>query len=256
MNNKIFYFSATGNTLYLAKKIAKQISAELIAIKDNKNGYKIQKSDIIGIFSPVYAVGLPEIVEKFIKNLKIEDSSYNFLFLTHAGGPLGTQINSIPFFKKYTKKSLDAVFDLKMPANDIALFGTTNPENVKGIISQADAKLGEIINKIEQKQPQKPKKRIIAGPISQIVHQIFEHESKKAGKRFSVTDKCVSCGICEKICPMNNITLIKGKPVWESNCILCEACINWCPEKAIEKGNITKNRNRYTNPFIKKEELY
>lgn len=36
-------------------------------------------------------------------------------------------------------------------------------------------------------------------------------------KGFHVDEGCVSCGICRKSCPVGNIGMVDGRPVWESS---------------------------------------
>lgn len=55
----------------------------------------------------------------------------------------------------------------------------------------------------------------------------------------------IICGECVKVCPLNNIQLIDGKPAWGKNCTHCMACINYCPTAAIEYGKQTKDKPRY-----------
>lgn len=64
-------------------------------------------------------------------------------------------------------------------------------------------------------------------------------------KKFYVTDTCVPCGNCEKICPFHNIKFTDKKPIWNRNCTHCMACIGSCPTEAIEYGKHTKGLRRY-----------
>lgn len=61
--------------------------------------------------------------------------------------------------------------------------------------------------------------------------------------------------MCEKICPVNNITIESNKPKWNGKCVDCMACINICPKKAINIGKSTIKKNRYRNPYIEANEL-
>lgn len=48
-------------------------------------------------------------------------------------------------------------------------------------------------------------------------------------------DKCVSCGICLKVCPTCNITMNQDKrPIWGRDCIGCINCEMKCPTDAIK----------------------
>ena len=67
-------------------------------------------------------------------------------------------------------------------------------------------------------------------------------------KKFQATSACTSCGKCAVICPLNNIRLTNGTPVWGKNCTHCMACINRCPSQAIEYGKHTQTLPRYTCP--------
>ena len=47
------------------------------------------------------------------------------------------------------------------------------------------------------------------------------------------SDTCIKCGKCALVCPMNNLSLSKGKIVANGRCTLCYRCVNQCSEKAI-----------------------
>lgn len=49
-------------------------------------------------------------------------------------------------------------------------------------------------------------------------------------------DKCISCGGCTSVCPVNAITLKNGEiSIDQEKCTECGACIKLCPVKAIKK---------------------
>ena len=47
-------------------------------------------------------------------------------------------------------------------------------------------------------------------------------------------DRAEIRGTCVEICPVENITLSKRRPVWHNQCINCFACYNLCPWRAIQ----------------------
>lgn len=50
-----------------------------------------------------------------------------------------------------------------------------------------------------------------------------------------ITPKCITCGLCEEICPQNAITMgSKGAKITYSKCIKCYCCHEICPEEAID----------------------
>jgi MinD superfamily P-loop ATPase len=62
---------------------------------------------------------------------------------------------------------------------------------------------------------------------------------------FKADDKCIGCGKCAQKCPLNNISIMEGKPVWGKNCTHCMTCICYCPTEAIEYGEKSKGKPRY-----------
>ncbi len=76
----------------------------------------------------------------------------------------------------------------------------------------------------------------------------------KADESFSANEFCNGCGICSEVCPVNNIKIVDKKPVWLNQCENCLACYNWCPNKAIESGLVTKGYY-YRNPKVDIKEI-
>ena len=87
---------------------------------------------------------------------------------------------------------------------------------------------------------------------TRLVYPLFR-ASLRLRNYFRATDQCVSCGLCERICPSKLITIgDDGRPRWKRHgCVQCLACVHRCPTRAIEYGNITVKKGRYRHPDIK-----
>ncbi len=48
------------------------------------------------------------------------------------------------------------------------------------------------------------------------------------------TEKCTSCGICVRDCPLGAIRMRNRNPVVNEQCSRCGACVKFCPEDALE----------------------
>ena len=82
---------------------------------------------------------------------------------------------------------------------------------------------------------------------SGLVNAAFYRFQVKA-KAFTVSDACIACGKCVALCPLGNVRLQGGRPVWSDHCTHCMACICGCPAKAIEYGRISRGKPRYQCP--------
>lgn len=75
-------------------------------------------------------------------------------------------------------------------------------------------------------------------------------------KKFSCTENCSGCGICTKVCPMDNIKIIKKRAIHGKDCAACYACMHWCPQHAILPVIPSlKKRKQYTHPEVSLEAI-
>ena len=57
-------------------------------------------------------------------------------------------------------------------------------------------------------------------------------ESEKTFKGYEITDKCIQCGKCERICPQK---CIKDFVINQTHCLHCGLCLEECPVDAVRK---------------------
>jgi Pyruvate/2-oxoacid:ferredoxin oxidoreductase delta subunit/flavodoxin len=253
----IFYFSGTGNSKWIASQVATKQNEKLISIAEemidltSSFQYSLEDSEMVGFVFPVYSWAPPAIVMEFIK--KISFTNYNnqyIFFICSCGDEVGlTQkiMNEIVCKKEWSWK---AGFSIIMPNNYVSLPGfDTDPKELEQ--KKLDDSVAEIrrINEILTNHTEncfECKKGSFAFFKSRIINPLF-NKYQVTAKPFHATDDCISCGLCEKHCPMHNVK-VEGKPVWGDNCTSCLACYNICPRHAIHYGKATLKKHQYFHP--------
>ena len=246
----ILYFSGTGNSAYVAKKIGKEIQDETFnlfqKIRD-RDFSEIHSDRPWVIVSPTYAWRIPRILQEWMAKTKFTGSK-DIYFVMTCGENIGDAGSYVK--KLCTSKGLNYLgcIPIIMPENYIALFSTPTQEKALEIIRQAEDTINNVSLLIKNGETQSQfditfKDKIISGIVNDVFYPVFVH-----AKKFYVTEACISCGKCAKLCPLRNITLEHGKPIWNNHCTHCMACICHCPSEAIEYGRNSKGLTRYTCP--------
>ncbi len=245
----ILYFTGTGNSRHVARILAKDLDDELVDVtpflKENKTGDFTSEKPYV-VVTPTYGSYIPLILEKFIKESSFSGAGDIYFILTcgaSASKP-GVAKRVLPLCEKKSLR-FRGIEQVVMPENYITLFFAPCEETAKKIIEKAEEELPSIAEKIKMGEPLQVKGRFtmttyVTNPL---FYKIFVKD-----KPFYATDACVSCGNCVTVCPLNNVTLENGKPVWHGNCTQCMACICRCPAQAIEYGKRTKGKRRYYLP--------
>jgi ferredoxin len=254
----IYYFTGTGNSLNIAKSLAEKIEkCELIPIAkiwQNKN--IVSTSGRIGFVFPLYYSGLPKIVYDFVSKIDVSDSEYFFSVVTSAGDVTDLPLQQIAKLLQEKSKTLNAGFLITMPNNYIIGYDIHPEARQKEFFENASKQL-ETITRFVNFKENNLSNDIIEKDLSRAdkFNSKFREDVNEGDKSFYADDNCNNCGTCEEICPMDNIILEEGKPQWLHRCQQCLACINFCPEKAIQIGKSTLTTQRYHHPEITVEDI-
>jgi len=260
MNTTIYYFSATGNSLALSKKLANLLGeTELISIPKIIDKNIETNSQKIGFVFPIYGWGLPRIVTDFIKNLKIKNSKYIFALASCGGTPSKTLLELNKILREKGLK-LDAGFVIR-EENNLSMKDSPIIKFVRKLSGKKTPKLfneriDEIIEIIKNNKKNKlEKNNFLTNFIGGKLHNFFIKASKTNDNIFCINENCTLCGTCKKLCPRNNIIINDNKIIWQHNCEFCLACINWCPNKAIKFKGEEAEMKRYHNDNVKLKEM-
>ncbi len=246
----ILYFSGTGNSAYVAKRIANELHDEAIDIFS-----KLRSMDTGELYSekpwifvaPVYAWQMPQIVRDWIEKTVFTESTDGYFVITcgQSIGGAGEYARKLWEAKGFTYKGCAKVV---MPENYLLMFPVPDEEKSKQIIAQAEPVIDDIAKKIENGEMLDEKVGLAGKVSSGLVNSLF-YKCYVSAKKFYSLDNCTSCGYCENVCPLNNIHIVDGKPQWGDNCTHCCACICKCPQEAIEYGKNSVGRARYICPI-------
>jgi ferredoxin len=248
----VFYFTGTGNSLYVAKQLEKFPVSIPQAIHDADLYYK---DEAIGIVCPVYGHEMPRMVKDFLKKAKFE-TDYFFVVLTygHAHGGAAELaehwLSDCGIKADYINTIL--MVDNFLPGFDMEEEIAINPKKEVGkhlAVIQAD------INARKQfRQPVTEEDRQW--------HRNFLEFSKTMPAEiwespYQISEECIGCGICMRVCPAGCIYLENQRAVHtDKNCQMCMACIHTCPMKAVHLRMPEKNPDsRYRNENIGLMEL-
>lgn len=257
MKTNLFYFSATGNCLVVARDIAEGLpDAKIYSIPDVISGEIDLDADNIGIIYPVYFAGLPRIISDFIKCIDLEKVKYLFTVCTYGAFAAGSLLMAEEQLKA-AGIPMKAGYYVPMPGNYIVKYGAYKKEKQEMMFQNEKESVRNIIEDVKNQRSITVKPvNFLFNIIGRSIYKSKFPQFPTLDRNFAANDKCTKCGICEKICPVKNIRIEENKPQWQGNCEHCMACIQWCPVEAIEYSAATVGRKRYRQPDIRAEELY
>lgn len=256
MKTTLFYFSGTGNSLKVARDLAVELgNADIVPVVNAlKQGIDLS-AERIGIVFPVYMFGPPLVISGFIEKLSAAKDKYFFAIATYGGKAANTlEICSSLFQKRGLE--LSAGFLVKMPGNYTPLYGAIAPDKQNKLFQKEKRRVKEIAGIVGRAEKHGPEKDLLL--LRWLFSAIYRAGSSRIpamDQGFSSDDKCDSCGICKRVCPVGNIEMIDGRPKWLHHCQQCMACLQWCPQEAVQYGRLTLNRKRYHHPEIKPQDL-
>lgn len=258
----IFYFSGTGNSFAVAKKIASHHGEGMVSMaaavtgSEEEYAYSLAEAELIAFVLPVYAWGPPRIVLEFVQKLKLHNFRGNYVFaVVTCGDNIGNAMQVLAASLGSHGIALDSGFTIKMPNNYIIMGDVDKKEVVARKLLAAEEKLQKINGIVEQKE--KGVFELDKGPFPWLLTGLLNPMFNSAGintAKYHADDSCTGCGTCEQVCNCNNIK-VTGKPGWGNRCSHCLACIHYCPAGAVQYGRNTRKKGRYTNPEASVEEI-
>lgn len=246
----IYYFSATGNTLRIARLMAEQMDARLIPMAGNRNA--VCESGRIGLLFPVYFWGLPRTAARFIRGLSVSSPNpYIFTAATCAGlpgGALGMAQNLL------SERGLPLAYGVtvRSAANFIEEYNPW-PKDAGKLLRRADQQALEAAQAILRGELRPVPAFSLKDRLFYGVYQRFKLDRDEG---FWADARCTGCGVCARVCPNGNISLKEGRPVFRRRCEHCTACIHWCPQKALQWKSATARRRRYHHPEISLKDMF
>ena len=243
----ILFFSGTGNSNYVAKRIADALGDEIVNLNARikaSDSSSIETGERVIIVTPTYAWRIPRVVRDWLRKTELRGAKQVWFVMT-----CGSEIGNADKYNRElcTEKRLSCMgtAQIVMPENYIAMFSAPQADEARQIVAKAEPSIDRAIAAIQSNQPFAPTRnklydRLMSGPVNPIFYKCFVKADA-----FTVSEACIGCGQCAKRCPMNNVTIKDGKPVWGRNCTHCMACICYCPKEAIEYGKKSVGQPRY-----------
>ena len=244
---KIFYYTASGNSL----AVAKAFPATLVSIPQVLKGSEtFFREEAIGLVFPCYVGSVPPPVEAFLARVHLE-ADYIFAIMTYGNTSMGalTQANRLARKNGIRFSYLNKLCMVDSSIKYFDMDQQMENQHTKEIDRHLDILLGEV----ETRTCKAPPLGIIKGPLSRIGRCLYHREIGDVDKKFTVESHCNGCGICARVCPMENITP-GDRPQFHHGCIRCYACTHNCPQNAIRLQG-EKSRARFRNPQVSLAEI-
>ena len=221
----VLYFTGTGNSRHIAERIAHALNDTLISLNDRIKSGDITPLAVNGrlvLVMPTYAWRIPRIVRDHLLRTELRGARETWFVMD-----CGSEIGNAAKYNRALCREKGLVYmgtaQIVMPENFIAMFNAPTVEEARRIVAKAEPFIDRAI-----------------AALNPVFYPLFVKANS-----FTASDVCIGCGKCEKLCPLNNITLQNARPVWGTNCTQCMACICYCPARAIEYGKKSAGKPRY-----------
>ena len=251
----VFYFTATGNSLFIAKQLS---DAPISIPQELKKNEMVYEADEIGFVCPDYAGAIPKIVQQFLAKGTFK-APYIFAVVTFGNAATTTVEYCVDCAKK-NGINISYAQSILMVDNYLPVFDMNQQMAIDKHVDENLAKILEDIgahkNFIAESELGFFNKDMLKGMQDQ-------HFSMTAERLLELKpDRCVECMTCEKVCVHKNFRLGANGLEFSGDCEYCLACVHACPQKALTLKSSNPGwpgeRNpeaRYRHPDISLNEI-
>lgn len=250
MKKVIYYFSGTGNSMRAAFRIAAVLTdTEIVSMRCNPAEVPSTESDVIGFVFPTYYWTMPEAAIRFVKGLRINSSAYLFAVST-PGFIVGHSFEVLDGLLKEKGAFLSYGKTLYSVANLVVVYPPM--PSPKWRVPKAEKQLNVICTEIaERKTCKYPKAFLLTRMFYPYIMPKYRSILHETDTGFVISDRCVSCGTCAKVCPCKNIVMENGRPSFRHQCNFCMACVAYCPKGAFDYAISPELKEKYNDPLMK-----
>ena len=245
----ICYFTASGNCLYVARRIG----GTLLSIPQLMRQDTIEIEDeAVGIVCPVYACEMPRMVREFMAKAKIVTPYFFFIYTFGMG--YAAAFAHVELAARKAGLKLSYINAVQMVDNYLPVFEMQNQidtlpqKNVEGQIENVCRDIWE--RKQTVVTVTKETEAEMATYAQRLAVPILR---KDTAQGYIVNDNCIRCGICARVCPANNI-IVTDKVTFGSNCEVCYACLHNCPQNAIHLP-VEQSSVRFRNEHVSLKDI-
>ncbi len=244
----LYYFSGTGNSKLVCELLAAQTKDEFCPM----TAPIPCSGSSLGIVFPVYAWGMPNLVNDFIKHKLSELIGHNVGYLyvvMTCGDDVGYTDTLVRRALHVQGLSLNAVFSIQMPNTYICLPGFD--VDIQEVV---DAKLKAMRQHIPAISAQILARHNVVNVHRGMCAHIKTYILRPLFNCFLIDDRrfrvdyslCTHCGKCIKQCPVSNMTMSDKNTIQWSNttCTGCLGCYHACPHNAIQYGPFSKGKGQ------------
>jgi len=266
------YFSATGNSRFIAELYSQHMNAKCLSIEDDVDfDHEFKNHDTIAFCYPIYASRVPRIMREFVsKYMNALVGKKLIVFTTQV---LFSGDGARVFTDMFWDQAIEVIYaeHFFMPSNvgNIPLW-RPNQRKIKRHVRRAEKKMAYVCKNINAGTVKKRGFSLFSQLLGKIQGIPWQGDSKKdsnnrnkvgfdaKNRKFSVEKmkendvrikkNCTVCNICVNVCPMKNLENIGDEIKQKGNCTLCYRCVNMCPKKAITVLFHAKPRWQYKGP--------
>lgn len=240
----IYVFSGTGNTLIVANKISEILSLNsynaTVSKMESVDAKQIDLNSTIGIgFTTAFWNTFP-FVRNWINSLPDGNQAETFLFTTMGDSSCGMIAHIAKILEKKNYKIIGAKGFI-MPNNFLLVQGEkSNKKRIEKNLLKVEEYIKGIINGNGYIRKPNIFSSIAFYFSSFVTTKLWNTKLAKKIMKFKINkEKCVSCGICAKLCPIENIE-IKNIPQFKDKCIFCLRCVSYCPQQVLSNKILLK----------------
>lgn len=261
----IIYFTGTGNSRLVAEKLHQHYFPE------DREGKKLYSLDgdrllhpgrqllecadnqlVIWVF-PVYSWGVPPVVLRFIDKVRFKgaERARHYMVCT-CGDDVGRTDDQWRHHLGRRGWTPRGAFSVTMPNTYVCMkgFDVDTPDIEAGKLAAMPGRIEEICRAIDRGFADSD---LIRGSWAwwktNLVYGLFRAFKMSPFPFRADPDRCTSCGLCARDCPMLNIKMKDRHPEWGPACAMCLRCYHHCPVNAIAYGKETAGKGQYRPPL-------